>query len=279
VDKAALEQYIRHLFVWGPQINLKLEDPVPSSTLPGFRELRALATAGNASQEVLFYLSPDGKHIIQGSVYDLSASPFAADLGKIKTDLQPSFGTAGAPVVVVVFSDFQCGFCKEEAKTIRKELPEAFPKDVRVYFKDYPLEAIHPWAKSAAVAGRCVFRQKPASFWTYHDWMFEHQGEITKENLKEKVSEWAKTAGIEPVQFSACLDDKSAVAEVERSMAEGRALGVNSTPTLFVNGRRLVGQAPWQQMKQIIEHEIEYAKAHGGGEKCCEIKLPSPLNQ
>ena len=62
-----------------------------------------------------------------------------------------------------------------------------FPTQVRVYFKDFPLEPIHPWAKPAAIAGRCVFRQKPAAFWDFHDWIFEHQGEITVENLKDKV--------------------------------------------------------------------------------------------
>ncbi len=59
-------------------------------------------------------------------------------------------------------------------------------------------------------------------------------------------------------------------------MAEARALGINSTPTLFVNGRKIVGQVPFQQLKQVIDHEIEYAKTHGSGEKCCELKLPTP---
>ncbi len=279
LDKAVIEDYIRHLFVWGPQITVKVADPKPSTELPGFHEIRVLASAGQASQETVFYATPDGKRIVQGNIYDISKSPFESDLGKIKTDLQPSFGEAGAPVVIVMYSDFQCSFCREEAKMVRKEIPAAFPKDVRVYFKDYPLEAIHPWAKPAAVAGRCVFRQKPAAFWEYHDWIFDKQAEITTENLKDKVLEFAKTKGIEPVQLNACIDNKATLAEVERSALEGRALGINSTPTLYVNGRKLVGQAPWPQLKQIIEHEIEYAKTHGGGEKCCEVKLPSPLTQ
>lgn len=279
LDKSVMEDYVRHLFVWGPQIALKVSDPKPSTDLPGFQEVRILATAGQASQEVTFYVSADGRHIVQGTVYDVTKSPFESDLNKIKTDLQPSFGAAGAPVVIVMYSDFQCSFCREEAKVIRKEIPASFPKDVRVYFKDFPLESIHPWAKTAAVAGRCVFRQKPAAFWDYHDWIFDKQADISAENLKEKVLGFAKEKGIEPVQFNACIDNKATLPEVERSILEGRALGINSTPTLFVNGRKLVGQAPWPNLKQVIEHEIEYAKTHGGGEKCCEVKLPSPLNQ
>jgi protein-disulfide isomerase len=279
LDKAVVEDYIRHLFVWGPQITVKVADPKPFADLPGFSEIRILATAGQASQELVFYASPDGTRLIQGTIFDVSRSPFEADLNKIKTDLQPSFGTPGAPVVMVMYSDFQCSFCREEAKMIRKEIPAAFPKDVRVYFKDFPLEAIHPWAKPAAVAGRCIFRQKPAAFWDYHDWIFDQQGEITPENLKNKVMEFAKVNSLEPVQLNACIDSKATLTEVERSGLEARALGINSTPTIYVNGRKLVGQAPWAQLKSVIEHEIEYAKTHGGGEKCCETKLPSPLNQ
>lgn len=278
LDKPVMEDYVRHLFVWGPQIQVKVGDPKPSS-LTGFKEITVVASAGQASQEETFYVSNDGRKIIRGTVYDVTQNPFASDLEKIKTDLQPSFGAAGAPVVAVIYSDFQCSFCKEEARAIRDNLRSAFPNEVRVYFKDFPLEAIHPWAKAASIAGRCIFRQKPAAFWDYHDWIFETQGEITGENLKSKVVEFAGKKGLEPIQLGNCIDSRGTEAEVDRSMAEGRALGINSTPTMFVNGRRLVGQIAWPQLRQIIEHEIEYQKTHGGGEKCCELTLPSPLKR
>jgi len=94
--------------------------------------------------------------------------------------------------VIVAFSDMECPHCKEEAKTIRENLIQAYPKDVRFYFKDFPLTSIHPWAKPAAMAGRCVFQQNPASFWDYHDWIFAQQDNVTAENLKSKVMDWAK---------------------------------------------------------------------------------------
>ncbi|MBC7926445.1 MAG: DsbA family protein [Bryobacteraceae bacterium] len=279
LDKAELEEYVRHLFVWGPQIQIQVNDPKSSGTLPGFRDVTVVASAGAATQEIVFHVAPDGKHIIQGNIYTLGKSPFESDLNKIRTDLQPSFGTAGAPVVIVIYSDFQCSFCREEAQAIRKEIPAAYKTEVRVYFKDFPLESIHPWAKSAAIAGRCVFRQKPTAFWEYHDWIFENQGTVTPENLNTKVAGFAKDKGLEPVQLNACMENKATESEVDRAIAEARSLGINSTPTMFVNGRRMVGQTPWPQLKQVIDHEIEYAKTHGGGEKCCEVKLPSPLNR
>ena len=280
LDKVTLEQYVRHMFVWpAQQVKVVVADPKPSASLPGFQEVTVTASAGQASQAVTFFVTADGKRIVQGNVYDVTQSPFQGDLGKIKTDLQPSFGEAGAPVVIVVYSDFQCGFCKEEGKVLRETVAKEYPNQVRVYFKDFPLEQIHPWAKPAAIAGRCIFRQKPAAFWDYHDWIFGVQGEITQDNLRAKVDEFAKTKGLEPIQLGSCIEGKATEAEVDRSMAEARSLGINSTPTMFINGRRVVGNVPWQQLKSIIDHEVEWAKTHGGGEKCCEVKIPSPLNK
>jgi protein-disulfide isomerase len=101
--------------------------------------------------------------------------------------------------------------------------------------------------------------------------MFEHQGEITNENLKDKINEWAKVKPLESIQFAACMENKATEPEVARNQAEGRALAINSTPTMFVNGRRLVGGVPWQQMKTIIDHEIEHKQ------KCCEVTLPTTV--
>src|SRR6185369_13722415 len=125
LDKAAMEEYVRHLFVWGPQIQVKIADPKPSE-LTGFNLISVLASAGNASQEELFYVSKDGQKIVRGMIFDVNKSPFEADLSKLKTEFQPSFGTPGAPVILVMFSDFQCGYCKEEAKMIRQNIAATY---------------------------------------------------------------------------------------------------------------------------------------------------------
>src|SRR5437867_2039761 len=237
-DKNALEAYIRDLFGWGPQITLQIADGKPSS-LPGMLEVKVHATAGAASQDEVFYVSTDGRKKLRGMVLDVAQNPFKSDLDKLKTELQPSFGTPGAPVVLVLFSDFQCPYCKEEAKMLRANLLADYPKQVRVYFKDLPLEQIHPWAKPAAIAGRCVFKQNPDAFWEYHDWIYEHQGDVTKENFREKALEFAKGKEIDALQLGRCMDTRATEAEVAKSVGEARELKVNSTPTLFVNGRRL----------------------------------------
>ncbi len=277
LDKPTLEAYVRHLFVWGPTIKVEIADPKPAP-LAGMLEVDVHASAGPATQDEVFYVSKDGQNIVRGVVYNVKENPFKADLDKLKTDFQPNYGTPGAPVVLVLFSDFECPYCKEEAKMLRTNLLSAFPKQVHLYFMDLPLESIHPWAKPAAIAGRCIFKQNPSAFWDYHDWIYEHQTEITKENFRDKVLEFAKSKQIDALQLGSCMDTKATEPEVNRSIAVSRELHVQSTPTLFVNGRRLPSQVAWNDLRTIIEQEIEYQKtAKNAGEDCgCTVKLPSP---
>jgi protein-disulfide isomerase len=279
-DKPAFEAYVRHLLAVIPEVQIKIDDPKPSE-VPSLRQVDVHFIYGERSQDETFFVDTVSKKVLRGTVYDLTQNPFKADIDKLKTDLAPSFGTAGAPVVIVSFSDFQCPNCKEEALALRQNLAGAFPGQVRFYFMDFPLESIHPWAKSASIAGRCFFRQNPASFWLYHDWMFEHQGEITADNLKAKVQEFAKDAkDVDGMQLGRCMDSKATEADINASIAQGKSLKIDATPTLFVNGRRLVGNYPWQNLQQIVNGELNYQKSNpNAGEKCCEIKIPNPLNK
>jgi protein-disulfide isomerase len=278
LDKPTMEAYVRHLFVLQPQVKVEIGNPKPSE-LPGFQDVTATISNGQWSQNVTFYVSKDGQKIVQGNVFDVNQNPFKKELDKLKTQFEPSFGTPGAPVVIVEFTDFECPYCKEEAKVLRDNIKTAYPTQVRLYFKNFPLETIHPWSKAAAIAGRCVFQQSPSLFWDYHDWMFEHQGDINANNLSSKVQEWAKGKEIDALQLNRCMETKATEADVDRNIAEGKELGVNATPTLFINGRRLPGASDWPTLRSVIDYEIEYQKtAHNAGEDCgCEVKPPSPL--
>jgi protein-disulfide isomerase len=278
-DKAWLETYVRHLWVLDPQFNVAISDPKPAADLPGFKEVTVRVSQGPASQQVVLLVSGDGSKIIEGNLYSAGSSPYKANLDKLKTQFQPSLGTPGAPVVLVEFSDFQCPHCKEEAKTIRQNLIQIYPKQVRLYFKDFPLASIHPWAKAAAMAGRCVFHNNASSFWDYHDWIFAQQEAITPENLRDKVMEWAKgQKDIDSLQLGRCIDDKATEKEVETNAEEAVALQVDGTPTLFINGRRVAAGSDWNTLKRVIDNEIKYQEtAKDAGEDCgCEIKLDAP---
>jgi len=111
--------------------------------------------------------------------------------------------------------------------------------------------------------------------------MYEHQGEINADNLKAKVLDFVKTApDLDGMQLGRCIDTKATEAEVDASMEQAKSLHVDATPTIFINGRRLVGNYPWVNLEQIINGELNYQKtAQKAGEKCCEVSIPSPLKK
>jgi protein-disulfide isomerase len=175
IDKAAIEAYLRHAELWVPQVTVSIDDPKPSAYLPGFSEIAVHLSFQGQAKDERYYISQNGQNIIKGEVYTLGKSPFQSNLDQIKLDGQPNYGKAGAPVTIVVFGDFQCPVCKVEADVMRKNLVQNFPDKVQVYFKDFPLQSIHPWARAASDEGRCIYQQDPQAFWKFHDWIYENQ--------------------------------------------------------------------------------------------------------
>ena len=276
LDKPALAAYVRHLLAWPETVTVEIGDPAPSE-IPGLREIVVTGTLEGRSAQQKFLITADGQKLIQGTIFDLKQNPFRPELAKLTTDSQPSLGTPGAPVVLVLFTDFECPYCREESKTLRANLLTTYPKEVRLYLKDYPLSQIHPWAKPAAIAGRCIFQQSPEAFWMYHDWIFDQQAQISAANLNSKVMEFAVGKPLDPLHLKRCLDTRATEAEVDKELKEGESLQVDSTPTLFVNGRRINQTMAWPQLKSLIDSELAYQKTakNAGDQACCEVKLPS----
>jgi protein-disulfide isomerase len=275
IDKVQLEAALRHIELWIPQVQAKLDDPTPSKELPGFYDVAVHLSYQNQAIDAKYLVSADGKKIVKGDVYDSGKNPFQGNVDKLKTDLQPSYGDASASVVAIIFGDFQCPLCKQEAEAMRPNLTKTFAGKVRVYFKDFPLESIHPWARAASIAGRCVYRQDPQAFWKYHDWIYGVQGEIALDNLNSKVLAWAGENGVDGVQLGRCMDNKATEADVNRNIAEGRSLGVDATPTMYLNGRKVVGAMDWPAMERLLNFELEHQAKAAADEKCCTVEIPS----
>ena len=279
IDKAALEAYLRHAELWVPQVTVSIDDPKPSPYLPGFSEVAVHLSYNGQSKDEHYFISQNGKNIVKGEAYDMTKSPFQAAIDRIKTDSQPSYGKPGAPVTIVVYGDFQCPVCKVEADVMRKNLVQTFPDKVQVFFKDFPLESIHPWARAASNAGRCIYKQDPQAFWKYHDWIYENQEGVTPETLSSKIMAWAPTGGVDAIQLGRCVDGKITDKEVAQNIAEGRALGLDATPTTFLNGRKLVGAMEWPILQQLvaleIEHQAQVAKTTAKCEETCVVTIPT----
>ena len=258
-NKQSFEAYARYLLLWGPEIRVEIDDPKPSA-VSGLDEVRVRGLFEQAVQLETFYIAKDRRTIIRGSLLDVTKNPFELVRSKLRVDEQPSFGGPAAPVVIVIFSDFECQFCKMESSVIRNDLVKAYPKQVQVVFRDFPIARMHPWAMQAAVTGRCIFHQKPAVFWDYHDWVFDHQADLSSDNLSAKITEAMQDKGLNQMQLDACIKDKATTEEINHSIGEAAELGVTGTPVLFVNGRMMPGAA-WPSLHQAIEAELEHQNA------------------
>jgi protein-disulfide isomerase len=164
------------------------------------------------------------------------------------TAADPVRGNAAAPVTIIEFSDFQCPFCARVNPTLDK-VRQTYGDRVKIVFKDYPL-ANHPQAPKAAEAARCAGEQN--KFWEMHDAMFANQRALEVPALKQT----ARTIGLNGAAFDSCLDSGKHEATVRAGTELGEKMGVNSTPSLYINGRPLIGAMPFENFKQVIDEEL-----------------------
>ncbi|HLH76980.1 MAG TPA: thioredoxin domain-containing protein [Candidatus Binataceae bacterium] len=161
-------------------------------------------------------------------------------------------GPAQAPVTVVEFSDFQCPFCRRAEDSI-KEVLQKYPSQIHFVYMDFPL-SIHAHAMQAAVAGRCAADQ--GKFWPMHDAMFADQNKLDPAGLKATAAHLK----LDTKSFDECLDKGEHTAEIHQSEAEGNSLGVDGTPTFFINGIVMSGAQPASAIEETINSELARAK-------------------
>lgn len=247
-----VEAYVRHIFAWGASFQVKVGTPTDAAA-PGFYQVNIEVTVGTQSDSAIFYVSKDGRFILRGDLLDTTTDPFVANRAKMDLQSSPAKGPADARVTVVEYSDFQCPHCRELTKTLRT-LHTQYPQ-VRIVFKDLPLVQIHPWAMTAAVAGRCAYQQSPEAFWKVHDAIFDHQDAVKPENAWDKMLEFGTQAGLDLDTFRACMVSEVPKQHIVKSVEEAKALKIANTPTSFVNGRRVLG-TDRGQFDQFISFEL-----------------------
>jgi protein-disulfide isomerase len=166
----------------------------------------------------------------------------------------PTKGPANAPVTIVEFSDFQCGFCFRVNATVAQLLAK-YPDKVRLVFKHYPLVELHkdaPMGHRAALAA-----QDQGKFWEMHDRLFANQRAMTREDMLAH----AKALGLDMTRFTADLDSPRVQAVLDRDLGEGRKVGVEGTPTFFINGAAIVGSQPLDAFVRVIDKALAPAPA------------------
>jgi protein-disulfide isomerase len=229
---------------------------IRTSRVPGWNKGTLEIDTNGSKQSIPFLVSPDGRYFISGEVTDLTIDPLKATMEKIDLAGRPARGPADAAVTIVEFSDFQCPFCARGYQILEEQVMPAYEGKVRLFFKHLPLKSIHPWAEGAAVATECAAEQRPEAFWTLYHGIFKAQRELNLDNLKAKVAALAKDAGLDEAAFVRCVEGKTTLPRIEKDLAEAAAVGATSTPTFFINGRRLEGAQPFENFRAIIDEEL-----------------------
>jgi protein-disulfide isomerase len=257
-DEAIAQRVIDYFqkTVTTPGLTFKVTKIEEGSEIPGWRKGNLDVSLGQQSQSVAFWVTRDGRYLFRGEAADLSVDPLQQVMSKISLENQPVRGPSDAKVTIVEYSDFQCPFCARVYTTLEDQVLKEYGEKVRFVFKNYPLSSIHPWAEDGAVASECAFRQGNDAFWTMYKGLFTRQAEINKDNLKDKAAEIAKAGDLDVARFQECLEGRQALEAVRADETEANTLGVSSTPTFFVNGRRLSGAQSYESFKQMIDQEL-----------------------
>jgi len=246
------ESFVRDLYAWGPDFAVKI-GPFSQSAAPDYYRVGLQVTYNGQSDNGDLFVSKDGKTVLRGDIFATDKNPFEGVRAHLHTEGNPSTGPANAPITLVEFADFECPHCKEFNDNFAA-LQRKFPQ-IRLVYKDYPLNDIHPWAEAAAIAGRCAFMQSPAAFWKMHDEIFKQQDSITPDNAWDELNGFAKDEALDADAFKTCMASASAKTAVDANHNDALTLGVSSTPTVYVNGRPVVGGDP-ATIEQYIQYEL-----------------------
>jgi len=168
----------------------------------------------------------------------------------VPVDDDPVFGPADAPITIIEFSDFECPYCQKWHAEVYGRLKEQYPDEVRLVFRDFPLESIHANAFPAAEAANCANEQ--GEFWPFHDKLFSMEQGLST----EAYTQYASDLGLNLDDFNACLESGRFKEEVRADFDFAANLGVRSTPTFFINGIAIVGAQPFEVFQQVIDKEL-----------------------
>jgi protein-disulfide isomerase len=208
--------------------------------------------------QLSFYTLPDGKWLVADQLLPFGSKPFENYREILKANASgPSRGAPSKDMELVEFSDFECPHCKDAQPIIQKLLAD-YPSAHFVH-QDFPLVQIHPEAMKAALHGYCVSKAGGNdAFFKFSDATFAAQSGLTPATVDETLKDAETKAGQDPAKIAACASTPEAKAAVDASRALGERVGVNQTPTLFVNGRALpVNGMPYEMLQKIIEFQAK----------------------
>lgn len=219
------------------------------------------STDPNKKQTLNFLISRDGNTLARLSKWDISKDPSEM----ISTDSRPVRGNPQAKVTIINFDDLECPYCARMHAQLFPDTINRYKDQIKVVYKDYPLIEIHPWALRAAIDANCIAVQNHTAYWNYVDYLHTHGEDITGPDrdpvksaaaLDKLARDEGQRSKLDTEKLNACLT-KQDDSVVRASLKEGDALGVDGTPTLFINGERLSGALPESQVWLSIDRALK----------------------
>jgi protein-disulfide isomerase len=258
-----IQRQVRAFFNIPPDVIITVGTPAPSE-FANYDLVPVTMARQDKSQKAEFLLSKDGKTLIRFTKLDLTKDPYAETMNQINLADRPVKGNPDAKVTIVNYDDFECPFCARMHSTLMTEILPQYKDKIRIVYKDYPLLQIHPWAQHAANDANCLAKENSNAYWALADYLHTNQRAInaSQQNLPASFAEidrqtldFGKQNGADLPRLQACLKAQSD-AIVKASMAEGDKIGVNATPTVFINGERLEGAMDADEVKSALNRQL-----------------------
>jgi protein-disulfide isomerase len=260
-----LERQVRATYSVPPEVRINF-GPVRTSEFSGYDALTITFDDSGKKKDYEFLLAKDRKTLLRMTKIDLTRDPYADVMKKIDVTGRPTRGAKDAKVVAVNYDDFQCPFCSRMHSTLFPTLLKEYGDRVLFIYKDYPLDEIHPWATHAAVNANCLAAQNADAYWDFADYVHGNQKDIN--SAKGRENQFAELDKITTLQgqkhnldagtLQACVkaqDDKP----VRASQSEGDKVGVSATPAMFVNGQKIDGAVPIEDLRAALDSALRDA--------------------
>ncbi len=261
-----IEHQVRSYYSLPSDVQVVVGDISPSTEWPGYDTVAVTIDGENKKQDYKFLLSKDRGTMLRVTKFDLTKDPFAALMTKIDVAGRPSRGAKSAKVVVVNFDDFECPYCSRMHAMLFPEILKEYGDRVTFIYKDYPLAEIHPWAIHAAVDANCLVAQNTDAYWDFADYIHANKREVDGQNTQparfDALDKMAVLQGqkhnLDVAKLEACMKAQNEDA-VRASMKEADGIGVNATPTLFINGRKIDGAVPVSEIRATLDAALRDA--------------------
>jgi protein-disulfide isomerase len=260
-----IERQVRTYYSIPAQVEVQISAPKPSEFNNYDAIVISFVNAGK-KQDYDFLVSRDGKTLVRMTKMDLTKDPHAELMKKIDVRGRPTRGNKDAKVVAVNFDDFQCPFCSRMHQTLFNEVFKDYGDRVLFIYKDYPLTEIHRWATHAAVNANCLAAQNNDAYWDFADYIHANQRDINSEKTPEAqfaaldklATDQGQKHKLDGAKLQACIKAQKDDA-VQASVREGNMLGVDATPTMFVNGEKVDGAVPLNELRATLDRALKDA--------------------